>query len=185
MATFEKAIPVTLRWEGGFVNDPNDPGGPTNRGIIEKFFKKYASLIGLHGTIDELVALTEDQAKQLYRLTFWNSIQGDRITHEGTAAALFDAHVNYDELAIALGAPMNSGMAIVLLQHILDIPADGVFGPQTLAALNAAPQPATFDAYAKARADRYHYLVSVRPSFAGYLGGWLNRVNAFEALRGA
>src|SRR5262245_48103899 len=40
-ATFMKALPFVLRWEGGYVNHPNDPGGPTNKGVTQKVYSKW------------------------------------------------------------------------------------------------------------------------------------------------
>ena len=79
MADFEKAIPLILKHEGGWVDDKDDLGGATNRGIIFKVFKLYAEQLGLLPTKEALKTLTEAQAKQIYKLQFWDKMRQNPI----------------------------------------------------------------------------------------------------------
>jgi|SRR6185436_9378479 len=171
MADFNKAIPITLQWEGGYVNNPNDPGGETNRGIILSVWKKNAHLCGCVGTSDELKKITEDQAKVIYKAIFWNGILGDEIIRQDIANQVFDTYVNC------------GSAAIVMLQHVLNkhaagLVADGIFGQKTLDALNSCEFEIAHE-YKAARIAYYQWLPTVNPKLSIFLAGWLRRANAF------
>ncbi len=82
MSTFDTAVTAVLSYEGGYVNDPNDPGGETNWRISKR---AYPNL--------DIKNLTRDQAIQIYRRDYWDSLECDRFPPL-IAIALFDAAVN-------------------------------------------------------------------------------------------
>lgn len=176
MASFENAIDHTLRWEGGYVNHPNDPGGATNRGITWKVFQKYAlSLLGILPTLDALKNLTVEQAKIIYKNVFWDGIDADYIQSQEVANIYFDGFVNMGNNAIRL-------MQEVLRSMGFAIAADGIAGPKTLAALNAANPGELYMRYKDARVEYYIELADKKPSLAVFLKGWLNRILSFPDL---
>lgn len=67
-------IPRILKHEGGYVNHPNDPGGPTNKGITLATFRRY---LKRNGTIDDLKALTTEQATAVYKAQYWDAVSAD------------------------------------------------------------------------------------------------------------
>lgn len=167
MADFEKAVSIILKHEGLFVDHPSDPGGATNRGIIFKLFKRYAAVLEVPPTVEALKALTEHQAKQIYKMEFWDRMQGDKFTSQKVANIVFDFFVN-------AGKP-----ALVKLQVTVGAWADGVIGPETLQAVNNGNETIIFEEYKQARIDFYNQLVERKPKLAVFHKGWLNRVNSF------
>lgn len=165
MADFNKAIEHILKWEGGLVDHPNDPGGLTNRGITIKTFRQYAHLINVAGTKQNLIALTEQQARNLYHEIYWQRIQGDKIDNQNIANALLDGHVNM------------GFNGIKIMQREAGVLADGVVGPKTLFAINSADAHTLFDGYQDAREIYYRRLAERKSKMQVFLNGWLNRVN--------
>ncbi len=140
MTPFERAVEHTLSLEGGFGNDPDDPGGATNRGITIGVFGHWAQrVLGIAGTLENLENLSRDDAIKIYKARYWDPIKLDDIAaiDEGVALEVFDTGVN-----------MGKGTAVRFLQRLLnvlnnqgahyaDIDVDGGVGDQTLGALRA------------------------------------------------
>ena len=80
--TFDTAVTAVLSYEGGYVNDPNDPGGETNWGISKR---AYPNL--------DIRNLTRDRAIQIYRRDYWDSLGCDQFP-PAIVIALFDSAVN-------------------------------------------------------------------------------------------
>lgn len=89
---FCKIIGLVLNSEGGFVDDKDDPGGPTNHGIAWNYNAAWLSKNGI--TRNTMKSLTVDQAKQCYYERFWLASESDGISDEGLAYIHFDAAVN-------------------------------------------------------------------------------------------
>ncbi|MGJ7900875.1 glycoside hydrolase family 108 protein [Lysobacter sp. 1R34A] len=170
MADFNEYFPQLLTFEGGYVDDPADPGGATNKGITLATFEAHAqSLLGIAPTLDNLKALSNGQAAVLYKTLYWDPLYCDAIGLQCLAEDLFDFQVN-------------AGFhAVLLLQTLLGPPvkADGRFGPDTLAALHAADQAALYPAYRQGRIDYYQSLASEHPVLQRFLPGWLKRAQWF------
>ncbi len=173
--------------EGGFVNDPADPGGATNRGVT------LATLRRLHIDLDgdgqsgltDLRALTLEQAADIFLRDYYFRPRIDALP-EAVQPSVFDMQVN-------------SGMqAVHILQKLLNrmgfpCAVDGSIGPQTRAATGAAALAAPdhlADAYGIARRNYYYALADARPTlrkFArardGTKGGWIIRAERFLAPR--
>jgi lysozyme family protein len=111
---FEAAVDFVLTAEGGFVDDPSDPGGLTKFGISQRAYP--------HLNIREL---TIEDAKTLYRKDYWDRCSCDKLP-AGIAFIVFDAAVNQGVSA-----------SIRILQRALNVKEDGVIGPATLAAAAA------------------------------------------------
>lgn len=175
MASFDLFFPQLLRFEGGFVDDPSDPGGATNRGITLATFERYAStLLGLQPTLQALRDLTVAQAATLYKTLYWDAIDGDAIASQPLAEIVFDFYVNAGDEAVRL------------LQRVLDrlapqagLAEDGDMGPDTLAALQAADPAQVYALYRQGRIDYYRELAQTRPALARFLPGWLARAQWF------
>jgi len=82
MDPLDRALAFTLAWEGGFVDNPNDPGGATNYGISQRAFPHL-----------DIRNLTLPEAKDIYKQAYWNAIDGDRRPLV-EAIALFDFAVH-------------------------------------------------------------------------------------------
>ncbi|MFC6841706.1 glycoside hydrolase family 108 protein [Xanthomonas theicola] len=176
MASFDLYLPQLLTFEGGFVDDPADPGGATNHGITMATFERYAQpLLGEAPTLDALRALTPEQAGVIYKQAYWDGVDGDQIASQPLAEILFDFYVNA------------GGEAIVSLQRVLSqlgasgLAADGEMGPATLAAVQAADQAQVYALYRQDRIDYYERLAAERPVDEKFLQGWLARAQWFPA----
>lgn len=115
MTAFDEAFRIVVGHEGGYVDDPRDPGGRTKFGISQR---SYPNL--------DIGALTLDDAKRIYKRDFWERAHC-HIMDPGLALIVFDAAVNN-----------GVGQAARWLQAALGVTVDGVIGPATRAALAQA-----------------------------------------------
>lgn len=147
--TFDEAFEALIGHEGGYVNDPRDPGGETKYGISKRAYP---------GTV--IRDLTLDAAKTIYRRDYWAPAGCDGLP----AAIRFDV----------FDAAVNSGLgqAIRFLQTALGTTADGRFGPASQAALRAA-DPATLRALYSAA--RLQFMTGL-PGWQTYGKGWARRI---------
>ena len=173
MASFDLFLPILLRFEGGYVDDPTDPGGETNKGITMAVFQHCAHpLLGVEPTSANLKALTDAQAGIVYKRNYWDKICADQFQSQELANMVCDFYVNAGTHAtILLQRVMNAAGA-----HIVE---DGGIGPASIQALNALPQREIYLRYKQGRIDYYPGLGHRFPQF---VRGWLNRVNAFPDL---
>jgi lysozyme family protein len=155
--SFEACLPIILKSEGGFVNDPHDPGGATNLGIT---IATLSSWLRRAATVDEVRALTAASVGPIYRARYYNA------AHAGDCPAGVDLMV-FDE-AVNQGV----GRAVTSLQACAGVAADGAFGPATKAAVAKADPAALIRAIAADRDAHYRAL----PGFPRYGHGWLRRV---------
>ena len=166
--TFDKCLTHTLKWEGGYSNDPDDPGGATNHGISLRFLVNIGALDQYDFDNDgdltplDVRALTKEQAAILYKEYFWNDRYYD--LPEDLAIKLFD-----------LGVNMGPKQAVLLLQQEIGCrPYDGIYGNKTDHAVHRSRQDVL--AMLIARAARFYYtLAAKRPASRKYLYGWLRR----------
>lgn len=153
MALFEEAVALTLAHEGGYTNNPSDPGGATNMGIEQS---------EVSFPIQEL---TRAQAEQIYQRKYWNPLYA-AIQSQDVANKLFD-----------LGVLFGVGTAVKILQQVLNVTADAVFGSGTLAATNNGG-PMLLGVYKNAMISHARAVVAADPKTAVFLKGWINRINS-------
>jgi lysozyme family protein len=173
MASFDVFLPIVLGFEGGYSDDPTDPGGETNKGITMAVFRHCCHpLLGIEPTSANLKALTDGQAGIIYKALYWAQVQGDSIQLQDLANIVCDFYVNAGT------------HATTLLQHVLNdmgahLVEDGSIGPATLQALGQYPDTRVYNAFKQGRIAYYRALGSRFPQF---LKGWLNRANSFPDL---
>ena len=160
---FNEALRFALRWEGGYVNHPNDPGGETNKGVTASTYAAYRRRKGLASR--SVQYLTDAEVNEIYREMYWRPAQCD-----GKARSL--AIVHFDT-AVNFGV----GGSTLFLQEVLGVPADGVYGAVTRTALARANPTQTAQRYCQARIDYRYRRVQQNPSQRVFLAGWLNRDN--------
>jgi uncharacterized protein (TIGR02594 family) len=169
-AIFPKALAHVLDMEGGYSNDPYDPGGPTNRGITLDVYASFKNETVDEGSrarlIAELKRIPDATVKAIYRQRYFNPASCPLFTAP-LALMHFDAAVNH-----------GVGAAIRTLQGVAGVTDDGEIGPETLAATGAKSLSDLLDDYAEARRTRYRAL----PHFWRFGRGWLKRVDATLAL---
>ena len=90
-SNFDACFAVTLHWEGGYTNDPEDPGGPTNLGIIQREYNAWRA--SKRQPLQSVRWITHDEAKAIYKTKYWNAINADNLP-AGLDLAAFDAAVN-------------------------------------------------------------------------------------------
>lgn len=149
MDKFYQLIDRVLAHEGGYVNNPNDPGGETKFGISKRSYPRL-----------NIKELTREDAIELYRRDFWKPVRGPELPEEFAFQALDGA--------------VNSGISnsIRWMQRAAGVADDGVFGPVTLAAIKRT-QPA--DLVLRYNAERIEFLTKLS-TFPTFGRGWLRRI---------
>lgn len=177
MNHFDIAHIFTARAEGGFVNNPGDPGGPTKYGVSLRLLRSFGIDINHDGDIDQndIRDLTPAQAEQLLHDHFWTPLHCDEMPLP-LAVAVYDTAVN-----------MGPGRATTFLQQTLNffpgpsLAADGEIGPQTLGRLEQVAEPpgnlALLVSQYINRRERAYAALGARPQFAAFLGGWMRRIH--------
>ncbi|MEM6758338.1 MAG: holin-associated N-acetylmuramidase [Pseudomonadota bacterium] len=176
-----------VRREGGYVNDPDDPGGATNFGVTIHTMRRLGLDLDGDGDVDarDVKMLTRAQAIDIFlKHYFYRPRIGD--LPEVLHATVFDMYVNA------------GGNAVKILQRLLSqmgypCSVDGALGPQTIAAAQKAQQAAPehlSDAYGIARRNYYFRIADRRPASRKYArtrrggkGGWIKRAEEFISPR--
>ncbi|PFG61836.1 putative peptidoglycan binding protein [Thioclava sp. ES.031] len=173
--------------EGGYVDDPDDPGGATKHGVTLGTLRRLGRDLTGDGRVDEMDVRSLDpaQAAEIFIEHYYKSPRIDRLP-PSVQASVFDMYVNA------------GGNAVVILQRLLGdmgqrVVVDGIIGPQTIAAaeLADAAAPGYFaDAYGIARRNYYYRIADARPASrkyattrAGRKGGWIRRAEEFISPR--
>lgn len=165
MAKAEKLIPKILRWEGGFVNDPDDAGGATNKGVTIATFRKF---YGESATIEQLKRITDEQWLHIFKVGYWDKFKADDINDQSIANLCVDWLYN-------------SGIAAIKrVQKIVGVVDDGIVGPKTITAVNAREPEQLFYQIRAARIAFVETIVRNKSSQRKFLQGWLNRILSFE-----
>lgn len=187
MQTIDDIAAEIVAREGGFVNDPDDPGGATNYGVTLGTLQGLGRDVNGDGRVDvaDVRALTREDARQIFIAHYFRKPGLDRmpaILH----ATLFDMQVNAGANAVRILQRLVTRMGFACTD-------DGVIGPQSVAAVTAAARAAPAhiaDAYGIARRNYYYALADARPASRKYArrqdggkGGWITRAEAFIAAR--
>jgi lysozyme family protein len=163
---FAASLPFVLRWEGGYVNDPDDPGGATNKGVTQRVYDDWRKRQGLPAR--DVRQLEEAELQAIYEAEYWLPPRCDLLQGQ-LDLVQFDTAVN-----------MGVGRAIRMLQGALGCDVDGDFGPATRKSAEACSLGATIEAYCDAREAYYRRLAEQNPKLKVFLKGWLNRLNALR-----
>lgn len=113
MADFAPALALTLKHEGGFVNDKDDPGGITNLGVTKKAWEAW---IGHDATEEDMRALTVEQVSPFYKQEYWDTLGLDEDQDQRYAESLFDYCVNAGHAAAVKADAVANGDLTALLQ---------------------------------------------------------------------
>ncbi len=162
MTRFEECLPLLLAHEGDWSDDPNDPGGATMKGVT---LQTYSAWLGRQATKEELRDISDDDLAAIYETEFWLTANCDQIP-AGPDYFVFDYSVN--------SGPSRARKAI---QTAAGVTADGVLGPQSMAAIHAASPLALIESMSAAREAYYRSL----PTFSHFGKGWMNRLNEVTA----
>lgn len=185
METVQEIARGIVAREGGFVNDPDDPGGATKHGVTIGTMKRLG--IDLDGDgdvdIDDVKLITVDKAVEIYLKHYFYGPKIDQLP-EALQASVFDMYVNAGSNAVKILQRLLNRMGAALSD-------DGVIGPMTLGAVARAdelrgPPIALVESYGMARREYYYRLADARPASRKYVrrrdggkGGWIIRAEEF------
>ena len=157
---FDTAFGRLMSYEGGYSNDPDDPGGETNFGISKRSFPEV-----------DIANLTEEQAKVIYLEKFWIPLRLNHVVEPNIAAEIFEQGVN-----------LGNKMAVKNAQSALNylgggLKVDGDMGPVTVGAINGfKDQHLLFRILNGIQFCYYLNLVKVNLKQRKYARGWLRRI---------
>lgn len=163
---YDLALAQVLKWEGGYVNDPADPGGATNFGVTHKVYDAYRRRNGL--TTRHVSRITMAEVEEIYRKRYWELAHCQELP-----AFLAMAHFDW---------AVNTGKhrALRHLQEVVGTKADGIWGPKTRAAIKKAVcERGEFMVVAQYldRRERYYSWLGSKGKFRRFRRGWMNRLN--------
>lgn len=166
---FKTALGFTLKWEGGYVNHPADPGGATNRGIIQSVYDRWRER---QGKVKRSVwFIADDEVEQIYYQDYWLPSKA-AIMVLPLAVVHFDTAVNFGVKG-----------AIMFLQEAINAPPiDGIWGQVTEAQFQKNNNKATAIKISEGRIGYRYQRVRQNPSQRVFLQGWLNRDNDLKAF---
>lgn len=178
MADFNSIAKKTFKFEGGFQAYSNDTANycdgklvGTNHGISAVAYKGF---YGKCPTVDQMKALTIDQAKAIYKKNYWDIIQGDLIANQSVAHIFFDAHIasgGYGLKRIKQYINKYYGANKVSVDTKALKASDAVL-------INAADAQKLFEIAKQGEIDNRNSLANQNPAKYGmFLKGWLNRLN--------
>ena len=164
MAKSEILKPFILAFEGGFVNDPDDRGGATNKGVT---IATYRHVFGAGKTVTELKNITDAEWDIVFRSMYWCQMRGDDIQDQSIANLMVD-------FAWASGVVRASKY----LQKAVGTKQDGIIGAKTLKAVNGSDPRALFKTL---HGLRESYITAIaKGTQRKFLKGWMNRLNAIQ-----
>lgn len=153
MGNFDDAFDLLIGNEGGYVNNPADPGGETNWGIT----RAVAVDNGYDGSMK---LMPKETAKGIYKKMYWDKLQCDQLPFV-VAFQLFDAGVNH-----------GNAQAAKFLQRALSIADDGVIGAKTIAAVSKLKDLQIVMLF---NAERIEFYAALK-TFSTFGKGWVRRV---------
>jgi len=159
---FNQTTEWLLIHEGGYVNHPKDPGGATNRGVIQRTYDGYRRRTGQK--LQSVRNITEAEVMDIYRSQYWNAIQGDLLP-SGLDYAVYDFAVN-----------SGPSRAAKNLQRILKVTQDGQIGNVTLGAIQKRNDIEGL--IVQLCLNRFHWLKTLS-TFSTFGKGWTRRVMGY------
>ncbi len=187
MQSVEQIAEGIIRREGGYVNDPDDPGGATNLGVTVHTMRRLGLDLDGDGDVDasDVRMLDKDRAREIFLKNYFYGPKLDRLP-KPLQASVFDMNVNAGAQAVKLLQKLCNHMGLTVY-------VDGKMGPQTTKAVQKAMQMAPehlVDAYGIERRNYYYRLADRRPASRKYArttkggkGGWIRRAEEFISER--
>jgi lysozyme family protein len=153
---FENCLDLVLKSEGGWVNNPADPGGETNLGVTKRVWEEYVG-----HPVETLKNLTKEDVAPLYEQKYWRATYCEVLPR------------GLDLLVFSMGVNGGPGRAVKLLQSAIGCVPDGVIGSRTMELIK---QSNALDLIAKYSEARRSYYKSLK-TFDIFGKGWLSRVD--------
>lgn len=166
MSGFLQALPVTLRFEGGYANHPNDPGGATMKGVTQATYDAYRDESGEPRR--DVRAIADAEVEAIYHRRYWLAGKCDALPWP-VSLCHFDACVNH-----------GLTNAAKILQRAAGAAGDGKIGPRTLAAVAAVAPLDLVNRMLWERLEFYERISFRNAKLRVFLLAWLSRVNALR-----
>jgi lysozyme family protein len=182
MADYKNIIPFIRAAEGGYVNNPADLGGETNKGITYATWKQFFG-----DDHARFVAMSDADWGYIFKHGFWDAINGDAIQSQAVADFLADWNWGSGVYARGYDLHINNvdygqyGVQKVLNDMGANLAVDGKIGPMSVAAINSADTATLLSGLQQNRSDYYNALVQAMPSQQQFYTGWMNRLNNLYA----
>lgn len=174
---FNSFLPIILGFEGGFADNKNDPGGRTNKGVVQKTYDDWRKARGW--PLQDVLRISNDEVEQIYQ-GYYKACSANLfdVSHPNTALCQFDCAIN-----------QGPGTAKYLLQRAINvcwgvekIVVDGLIGFKTLAALKDIHDNALLKVFLDSRKNRYLQLIASRPAMSEFKSSWFHRLNKIAQL---
>jgi lysozyme family protein len=171
-STFDPAFEKVILNEGRYVNDPQDPGGETYKGVSRNNWSSWRGWQNIDlakrrpdfpANLEKDIDL-QSAVKDFYLNAFWNQIQGDRLADQSVANSIFDFAVN-----------AGVKTSVSLAQMVVGTDPDGVVGDITIKAINDFDPDYFLASFTLAKIARYITIVKKRPTSQKYFYGWTCR----------
>jgi lysozyme family protein len=157
--SFKECLDLVLKSEGGWVNNPQDPGGETNLGVTKRVWEEYVG-----HPVESLKKLTKDDVAPMYEQKYWRPCYGE-VLPRGLNFVVFSMGVN-----------AGPGRSVKLLQSSIGCVPDGVIGPKTRELISASNSATLIAKFSESRREYYRAL----KTFPIFGKGWLARVDREE-----
>jgi lysozyme family protein len=164
MTNFDQAFAYLFKDEGGFVDNPNDKGGPTKYGITQRLLSDW---LKQPATVDDVKNLDVATAKQIYYFLFWKPLFLDDIIDGRVACALLD-------IEILVRRRVATRAAQKACQNP-DLEIDGIMGDETIKAINQTPAEKFIPRFAQLLEYEFDRIVAADPTQRQFLNGWIAR----------
>jgi lysozyme family protein len=160
--SFKECLDLVLKSEGGYVNNPADPGGMTNLGVTKRVWEEY---IGHESDEKEMRSLTPEKVAPLYEQKYWRPCYGEVLPR------------GLDFVVFSMGVNAGPGRAVKLLQQSIGCVPDGIIGPATRSLILGSDSTTLIAKFSEARREYYRSL----KTFPIFGKGWLARVDKEES----
>lgn len=170
---FEFSADYSLENEGGYSDDPNDPGGATNYGITMDDLARYR---GHKVAPIDVKNLSVNEAKAILKKFYWVPLNCDHINSRIVSTAIFDTGLLYGIRIAATYAQM------ICRQLVKPLDVDSVIGPVTTGALNTVDPHEFLSRYYLMIVDHITDLIDNNHKLEVFRAGWMNRANRLLTL---
>ena len=159
---FDHCLAAVLKHEGGYVDNPKDPGGATNLGCTKKVWEEW---VGREATKDDIRALKVTDVAPLYKQKYWDLIKGDDLP-SGADYVMFDCAIN-----------SGTGRSAKIAQKLCGATPDGAIGPASLAAIVGFCDRDGARHFIEEYSDARLRFLQALPTFEHFGKGWSRRVS--------
>ena len=159
MNNFKECLALVLKSEGGWVNNPKDPGGETNLGVTKAVWEEWVG-----HPVNSMKNLTPELVAPLYEQRYWRPCYGEVLPR------------GLDLLSFSMAVNAGPGRSVKLLQQSLGCIPDGVIGPATRSLICASNPATLISKFSETRREYYRAL----KNFPVFGHGWLSRVDREE-----